>query len=75
MDGSRFDWEMRREDGRKSVELEAAARAPIVEPAEREAVQDTAIVIEDRGGAPMGAWAPMLIGSALAATIAISVSF
>lgn len=65
MDGSRFDWELQREN-------EAAALQTTDTIAGAGAFGETGAEFDDRPGAPTAAWAPVLIWTALGLTIAIS---
>lgn len=77
MDGSRFEWEMRQEQGQPqpgAVKLDERAMQ-VGLPPELEAVRiarAAEIAVAERPGAPMAAWAPVLIWTAFGVTAAIS---
>ena len=73
MDGSRFDWEIRHHQGKPANEGDRAFEAAPAEAVEIERrVADAALLEGDRPGAPMSAWAPVLIWMTLGVTVAIS---
>lgn len=67
MDGSRFDWELRSEQVNPADAVTPDHRGFAAEAAELSGPLD-------RPGAPMAAWAPILIWTTLGVTIAISVA-
>ncbi|MCI4665533.1 MAG: hypothetical protein MRY74_12495 [Neomegalonema sp.] len=67
MDGSRFDWEVRQDQGGKGNRARLD-ELPVAKASDIEAG------VADRPGAPMAAWAPVLIWITLGLTLAISAS-